>query len=323
MNFDREKKLIVNSMNKSIILIVPYFGEWPIWFDAYLKSIDSNKTINWLCPTDCEIPFNHPGNITFLPISLEELNEHINKVVELDVPLSPRKFCDLKPAYGHIFKEHIVGYDFWGVCDVDIIWGDIRKFITNDLLENYDLIASRKEYVSGHFTIIKNTAENALLFKHKNWYQKVFNNPKHFRFDEVGFTDIVKELKEKNKIQVYWKEYFVNNNNGKAHQEYYLDRWLWNKGMLINTHTKTEVMYLHFINWKRTIKKCEVNYNNSKDVFYISYNNFHYNKHSKLVKVINDVKNIFVGFNTMQKKKRMTHQLNYLIKRIVNKVKKV
>ena len=127
-----------------ILLIIPYFGQWPLWFDAYLTSIKHNPTINWLCPTDCEIPEEHPENIKFLKTDLKRLNKHVNQVVGCNVPLTPRKFCDLKPAYAEIFSDEIKGYDFWGFCDLDIIWGDIRKFITPELLSNYDIISSRK-----------------------------------------------------------------------------------------------------------------------------------------------------------------------------------
>ena len=51
---------------KSIILIIPYFGKWPVWFNAYLKSIEANQTINWLIPTDCNIPEKYPKNIEFI-----------------------------------------------------------------------------------------------------------------------------------------------------------------------------------------------------------------------------------------------------------------
>jgi hypothetical protein len=34
---------------------------------------------------------------------------------------NPYKICDWKPFYGHIFREYLVAYDFWGHCDMDII----------------------------------------------------------------------------------------------------------------------------------------------------------------------------------------------------------
>lgn len=37
-----------------------------------------------------------------------------------------------------MFQEYIKDYDFWGHCDADLIFGDIRKFVTDDILNKYD-----------------------------------------------------------------------------------------------------------------------------------------------------------------------------------------
>ena len=43
---------------------------------------------------------------------------------------------------------------YWGHCDVDLIWGDIRKFVTDDVLTKYKRIFSR-----GHCSIYENSSE--------------------------------------------------------------------------------------------------------------------------------------------------------------------
>ena len=57
---------------------------------------------------------------------------------------SPYKLCDYKPVYGLIFDEDLQDYDFWGHCDVDLIFGDIRKFI--NLYKKRGIYASRFKY---------------------------------------------------------------------------------------------------------------------------------------------------------------------------------
>jgi hypothetical protein len=59
------------------------------------------------------------------------------------------KLCDFKPAYGFIFFELIENYDFWGYCDIDIIFGSIRDFITKEILESHDLISTRPDWIPG------------------------------------------------------------------------------------------------------------------------------------------------------------------------------
>lgn len=308
-------------------MIIPYFGKWPVWFDAYLCSIESNPTINWLCPTDCEIPTEHPSNITFLPTSLVELNKHINLVVGANVPLNPRKFCDLKPAYGDIFKEHIANFDFWGICDMDIVWGDIRNFMTPELLNYYDIICSRPEAISGHFNLFRNTERLNTFYKSIPNYKKLFEVPKFMWFDEIVLTQHLTFLNtaNKNQFKVFWNKELVGKGiESEKHQEYYLDRWLYKKGKIYDLFDpkKKEYMYLHFINWKRTMKFCDVQYIDNPKQFYISYTGIHYNEHSKVSKILNGFKNWFDGYQVRLKRRKVIKTIKRYSKRFKAQFKK-
>ena len=56
--------------------------------------------------------------------------------------------------YGEIFEDYLLGYDFWGMCDMDMIFGDLSRFITTDILEKHDKI-----YQLGHLTLYRNNKE--------------------------------------------------------------------------------------------------------------------------------------------------------------------
>ena len=317
------KENILIAINKhfspSIILIVPYFGEWPVWFDAFLVSVKHNPTISWLCPTNCDIPSVHPENISFIKTDLTDLNLKVNKVVNANVPLTPRKFCDLKPAYGKIFQEYISEYDFWGFTDLDIIWGNIRKFINNEILTSNDIISSRKNAISGHFTIIRNDEYFNNLFMQIPEYHEKLMVSKIQVCDEFHFTELLKDEVEKNnsKIAIYWPKVLLNEERKiDSHQDYHLDRWLWRNGMVFNTISNKEVMYLHFINWKVTMVKNEVRYEQPVDHFFISYNGIHCKKHSRLQILINQLKNIVFGYWVNDWKRKKKAKLVSFIKRI-------
>ncbi len=308
----------------SIILILPYFGKWPVWFDAFLVSVKANPTVHWLCPTDCELPDKYPDNIQFLPTDLQTLNNHVNRVVDAQVPLNPRKFCDLKPAYGAIFYEEIKYYDFWGFCDMDIIWGDIRKFITEDLLQHYDVISSRREAISGHFNLFRNTPELLEYYKTVPNYRFLFEQSQFMWFDEEKLTNHIKHEAAAGRLyfNVKWDTILCNQERDRdSHQEYYLDRWLWQDGKVLNTKTKQEVMYLHFINWKRTMKRSEVTYSDQPDRFYISYSKMHYHKHNVLQKFWNGFTNVFDGYYRKEQKRIIKLKLKSLKKRVYRKLK--
>jgi len=304
---------------KSIVLIQPYFGKWPLWFDAHLLSIAKNPTINWVFVTDCIVPIHHPGNIKFIETTLNEFNEEVNTILRLNILLSARKLCDLRLAYGDIFAKEISEYDFWGFCDMDIIWGDIRKYITKDLLNNYELISSRKQNMSGHFSIFKNNEKLNKLYKNISSYEFCLSQKKLMRCDEELLSNYLK--KHRKNYAVFWDKILLNKERGiDSHQEYYLDRWLWKDGKVINTQTQEEVMYLHFINWKRTMNASEVFYINSQNKFYISYNKIHFNLHTKIDVFLNNIKNVFNGYWVREKRRLRKLKFNSIKKRIKIKI---
>lgn len=312
---------------KSILLIVPYIGKWPFWFDVYLISIAKNPTVNWLFITDCEIPKEHPENVKFLRTTLEQLNLKINRALEIRVPLSPRKLCDIRPAYGKIFQDEIKEYDFWGFCDVDIVWGDIRAFVSQDNLIEYDIVSSRKHNTSGHFTIFKNNKETNSLYKLIPKFIKKLEMAKLQRMDEDGLTEFLWQKLDGSSdlnLKVKWSTILCNQEKGRdSHQEYHLDKWLWKDGKMLELKSGepvNEVMYLHFINWKRTMKFCEVKYSDNPEQFYISYNGMHFKPHSRFEKGWNRFKNLFDGYYVLVKRIRLKKKIMKLKKRVIRRI---
>ena len=110
----------------SIILLIPYFGRWPEWFEYFLKSCTKNPTIHWLFYTDCALPEKAPANITFKEIKFDEYKKLVSERLGICFsPDNPYKLCDLKPALGYIHEHEIKAYDFWGVSDRDLVYGDL------------------------------------------------------------------------------------------------------------------------------------------------------------------------------------------------------
>lgn len=301
---------------KTITLIIPYFGKWPLWFDAYLISVQANPTIDWLFITDCPIPIDHPKNSIFVKSTLEEFNKKVDAFFELQVPLTPRKICDLRLAFGDLFSDYIKEYDFWGFCDMDIVWGNIRSFVSIEILERYEIISSRKYNTAGHFTILRNNQKINSLYKEIPNYKTNLKIEKLQRMDEVAFTLYLQKKLNANlkpDIKVKWDVILCNQERGRdSHQEYHLDKWLWKDGKMLelkNGQPINEVMYLHFINWKRTLKYSEINYTDQPKEFYISYNGMHYKAHSGFAKAMNGVKNIFAGYYALLLRKRILKEI--------------
>ena len=89
--------------------------------------------------------------------------EHLLKIISRVLRQNPYSLVEFKPAMGHIFEEFIEEYDHWGYSDFDIAFGDLPRWITNDELENYDIVTysygdQNRVYLRGQFTFHKNKA---------------------------------------------------------------------------------------------------------------------------------------------------------------------
>jgi hypothetical protein len=320
--------LLKQGSNKSkIAFIIPYFGKWPVWFPAFLKSCATNPSIDWIFFTDCNLDFKAPANTIFHLTSLQEIQQVISAKVGVTVNSpKPVKFCDLKPTYGQVFETYLAQYDFWGFCDIDIIWGDIRKFITEEMLNTYDIISSRIHTISGHFTLLRNNSYCNTLYKKDEVYKELFVQENYKWFDEDHFARIVAGEVQHNQLAVYWDQHLVNNEKGRdSHQEYKLDKWLFDKGKLFDISAPSEQpvehMYLHFINWKIKMKTCDIKPEN--EIFYISYTGIHSSPHSFPALLANKIQNVFYGYYVREGIRIRKKKLKSLKKRAVNKLKRI
>lgn len=254
---------------KSVDIIIPYFGNWPEWFYFFLESCKHNKTIDWFFFTDCETVINCPPNVHFEKTSFADYCRRVSSCLKISFsPKGPYKLCDIRPAYGFIHQNDINGYDYFGFGDIDVIYGDIRRFVTDEVL-THNMISTHFNRVSGHFALFKNTEGMRSAFRQiKNWQFK-FETPEHLG-RESGFTKVfLKHRKypmfarklcgvfDKFQRNNYWHEQYSTilspipwHDGSLKHPE----EWYWRNGRLTNDRDgEREFMYLHFMNWKSAI----------------------------------------------------------------------
>lgn len=191
---------------KKIAFIIPWIGKLPNHFQLWLNTCQSNNTVDFLLFIDDKRMFDFPQNVKVIYTNIDELKELFQKNFDFTINLDrPYKLCDYRPAYGEIFKDYIRQYDFWGHCDIDIFWGNIRQFVTDEILNKYNRI-----YSHGHCSLYSNTEEVNSWYRclpkcqYQNW-RKVFSTERSCFYDEWGehcgggISFIIKA----NKIDVY------------------------------------------------------------------------------------------------------------------------
>lgn len=137
--------------------------------------------------TDLDLEINLSDNVSKIHMPLDELKKRFSQRLGVDVAMhSYYKLCDLKPTYGYVFYEFIKDYDFWGFGDIDLMYGDTSKFITQDLFDHYDVLTFRTDWLSGALTFFRNTPHINSLFKESAHWKKVVTESRHFSFTECA-----------------------------------------------------------------------------------------------------------------------------------------
>jgi len=238
-----------------------------------LHSCSYNQTIDFIIVTDDQSNNSpKPKNVRIIYHTLEEINGLFSE--RLGFPVSIQngyKLCDFKPAYGFLFYDLILGYDFWGHSDIDVIFGNIRNFITNEVLQVSDVISVRPDYITGCFSLFRNCDKVTRLFMQSKDYKRVFSDSRHYGFDETNFyhsdfssgkrydeihseiesmMHVVKRLENVGYIRPYFDLHIVEGRPGRLN---------WDKGILMYRNKYEALLYhlvklKHVYNQKKTLR---------------------------------------------------------------------
>ena len=167
-------------------IIIPFVGDYlPNYFDLFqLSASGSNQLADFLIfHTDVENIHIHaasaPPNVIFINIqtthNLARLHTRIadqselsaTQLTDLENQIAdgfhrrPYTLCQYKPAYGHIFHDYIKKYSHWAYSDLDMVFGDLPRWVTKEELTNFDIVTyshgdQDRAYLRGQFTFHKN-----------------------------------------------------------------------------------------------------------------------------------------------------------------------
>lgn len=250
---------------KKICLMTCYMGPLPEYFGYFAATCKSNPTVSFIVINDYVPESYTDANIKFIKMDLAKLNAFSSQQLGEKVQLqSAWKINELKPLFGHIFQEEFKGYDHWGWCDLDIIWGDIRHFLTDDMLGSYEVITTQNLWCTGHFTLFRNDDTGKYLYKDHGDIISLLNDAAYYAFEEcchrwhgelfsfaeirsrglqVSMFDIIRNAEKNGKLRAYFKAII------REHPQP-INYWYKN-GKLIDLNNGEEFMYYHLI----TVKK--------------------------------------------------------------------
>ncbi len=199
-NDHRDTMHILPSLHKQptnehrLAIVIPFIGQGQDAIPSYLElfcatAAGSIGIADFLIfhdgvfGADAANRFSCPENVIFHSLeSLEEFSRTLIRVMDRKpdeqletggsrdklagivatlIKVHPYVMVEFKPAFGHIFQEYLTGYSHWGYADLDMMIGDLERWISPDEFDDFDIVTygfgdQNRLYLRGQFTFHRN-----------------------------------------------------------------------------------------------------------------------------------------------------------------------
>jgi hypothetical protein len=241
-----------SGMKPWLVMICFYFGRWPAWIDFFIESCKWNPHVRWRIYTDCGVPENKADNVDIVHVSFDDYKAMARE--RLGVAFDPAdryKICDLRPALGFLHEQDVADFPFFGYGDIDVIYGDISQFYDESRLDQFDVVSTHPERVSGHFAIFRNTHELRGLFEAIPGYRQLLEEPHQTSVEEIEFSRLILNATALRTLFVERHSTVLSARGWHDGTMNYPQRWFWKHGKLTNAQDgDREFLYLHFMRWQ-------------------------------------------------------------------------
>lgn len=250
-------------MNPWLIMLIPYFGQWPEWINLFVESCKWNPGVRWRLYTDCGEPENKADNIDYVHLSFDDykalVRERLGNAFD---PPDPYKLCDLRPCLAHIHERDVAGFPFFGYGDIDVIYGNIGNFYTEGVLSRFNVLSTHPERLAGHFAVLRNTPAFRHAFERIRNYRTLLEQPHYVGMDEGNFSAIFSprgfrrignyfDPRRRRFLFVERHSTVLSPRGWHDGTMNYPQRWFWQRGCLTNERDgERDFLYLHFMRWQ-------------------------------------------------------------------------
>lgn len=208
------------------LFITPYFGDLPEWIDKYEANMKSLEKYgyDWLLVTD-----------------LDDFLSRIWMILGEEPQIIPgtSRSHNFRTAFGLLFAKELEGYDFWGITDLDCVYGKVDNFLADEELGTLDIWSNHHNYICGPWTLFRNNELVNNLFREvPNWHELMFDQHSHAgRWTEVEYSEMVDALADQGRVRREYTHYQGQDPNDTSKLTY-------KNGMLFDGDD--EIMMFHF-----------------------------------------------------------------------------
>lgn len=162
------------------LLIVPWHGPLPEWYELWRENIGRLARF---------------GFDVLVETDEEQFAERAASRLGVIYPLGDgRKTCDYRCAFGEMYREEIRDYEFWGHTDIDVVYGRVEEFVTDLFLADLDIHSNHPTYVSGPWSLYRNTPYIYGLFRGVAGWRGQLENPTTTGWVETTFSAFIDRM---------------------------------------------------------------------------------------------------------------------------------
>ncbi|WP_028981232.1 DUF6625 family protein [Sporocytophaga myxococcoides] len=246
-------------------LVACFIGDLPGYYPYFLLTANNNPSIDFFIINDQLTENKHDKNIHFVKMNLKDIEDKVSlKLGRTFTIHNSWKLNDYKPSIGLVFEDLLKEFDYWGWCDLDIIWGNLTNFLSEEKLKNIDVFSTKENWTAGHFTLFRNDRKINQLFLQNPQVYDMLNSEIYYAFEECchrwdGKFRLIDELVSEGKMVSMFDIVQNAMHNGSISAKFgeeireYPDKinYAYSNGKLIDLSDGKELMYYHLI----TVKK--------------------------------------------------------------------
>lgn len=237
-----------------ITVIIAYMGSWPPWFPLFLKTCEKNSFLEWKIFTDIA-PNPSPANVEFIPMTIDEFKALAASKLGIQPRFTqPYKICDFRIAWGKIFEDYLRESEYYGHGDIDILYGDLHKFVGHLFPLKYDVISFAYNKMSGSLCFLKNDPAVITRYQELEKWEEVLSREDNRWVDEYPLSRLF------NRRDCFFQdldpfERFVYK---RKRRNYHIQEGLWDDGRMYVTDgtTRIEVPHYHFYMYAHHHLRC-------------------------------------------------------------------
>lgn len=179
-----------------------------------------------------------PKNVEIIDMNAEQLSDLMEKKLGVRPNLYITPFgnpsmhvTDFYIYGGVLFEDYIKGYEFWGITNLDVVYGRLDHFLPDSYLQECDVFTDDVNIINGVFCLWRNIPKVNNLFQYiENWKEPLRMSPcsrcvlqdgtphQLAGTDEYWMTDMMKEVVKTGKIRYKYPQYYPLHSHDRMEQ---------------------------------------------------------------------------------------------------------